>query len=1353
MTAFSKSDSVKKSPALQGDGSLLYLIDDDELFAAELVASLELANYHVRHFTVLSDFIAACEKETPAAIIVDIVLSGRNALSTEIVSRLKAKIEVCPPVVFISARDDIEVRLAAVRLGARRYFCKPLDMKPFIQALNDLTMLLPVKPYRVLLVDDDEITLQLYATMLREAGMDVETLSDPLLCLKTLAKFSPDILIADVYMAGCSGTELAQVVRQDNAFARMPIIFLSGEQDTERQLTAMTLGGDDFLVKPVAADHLVTVVIARAKRARWINQLNDGLESALRESEFQLITMDQHNIVSATDIDGRIISVNDKFCEISGYSREELLGQNHRVLKSSLHSSSFYEELWRTISQGKVWNGIICNRKKNGEEYWVESSIVPFLDEKGKPYKYVSARTDITALRQSEERLYRSQLFANIGTWDWDLVTDKLYWSELIGPLFGYEKGELETSYENFIEAVHPEDRQAVTDAVNDCMELGIAYNIEHRVVWPNGSVHWILERGDVIRSEEGEPLHMMGVVQDITERKHIELALADSELLLREAQVLAKMGHWQANIVTGGLSWSDDIYRIFGYEPGSIKPSVEVFRKAVHPDDVELVHKSEKRAEQTGLHDVVHRIVRPDGTVRHVHELAQAETDATGKIIRLTGTVQDISELMEAKNRLQESEERFAFAVEGAGDGVWEWDIRTNSLGHSRLTVEMLGYKDGEFPPSLDGWIDILHPDDKVRVTQKVKEFLVGQAPLYIMEQRLRCKDGSYKWILSRGTVVERDENGKPTRMIGIHSDITERVESENTLRRYNDILELIAKGRPLTDILTAVAVHAETMLSGGLCSILLLDHSGKYLVDGIAPSLPDFYNKAIDGLEIGMGVGSCGESAFSGERVIVGDVMKHPNWTAFRELAQKAGLRACWSEPVFSSSGIVLGTFAIYYPAPREPKEVELKITRELAQFVAIVVERSLVQQALVVAKDEAEKANHAKSQFLSNMSHELRTPMNAIMGFGQLLKMETDSALTEVQQENVDEIIKASTHLLEIINEVLDLAKIEAGRIDLSIEAVILDEVIAESLQLIMPLAQKRDIETSLTQDGVEISYEQLLRQHNVVRADRIRLKQVLLNLLSNAVKYNSKNGKLIIACNAGSDNQVRISVTDTGSGLTRKQQSQLFKAFNRLAPEQSTIEGTGIGLVLARNIVELMGGSIGVDSQPGEGSTFWIELPGDVLHAVQKKEPDKKQTTQTPVITSSEHEYTVLYIEDNPANLRLVAQLLGRSSNVHMWSAHTPLLGLELAAEHNPDLILLDINLPGMNGFEVLDLLRQCKTCGDTPVIAISANAMPQNIEHGLAAGFDAYITKPIDVSNFLHVVDAVLMGENSETRAD
>jgi len=1150
-------------------GNLIYLAEDDLLLAKELITQLEHDNFEVKHFSALNDFAKAISEKMPSAIIMDVMFKEGDIAGAEAIEKLKDNNDICPPVIFISMRDDIEARLAAAKVGAQRYFSKPLDTDKLSKTLDGLIERRENKPFRILFVDDDVSLLKYYETVLIGAGMEVKTISNPLDTLKALEDYKPDVIVLDVYMPECSGPEVAQVIRQDDKWSLTPVMFLSTETDLDVQLDSMNLGGEMFMVKPIAANHLISVLNSKAKTSRWSNRLNHDLEKVIRENEYQIVTSNLHDIVSVGDVSGRILEVNDKFCEVSGYTRAELIGQNHRLLKSNHHPDSFYEDMWKTISSGKVWDGSICNINKSGDEYWVNSTIVPFLDDKGKPYKYVSARTDITSVIQSEERLERSQTFANIGTWDWNIETGGLFWSDRIWPLFGYDKELTETTYDNFMAAIHPEDRQSVGDAVMNCVEKRLDYNIEHRVVWPDGSIHWLHESGDVIRNSEDKPLHMLGVVQDITKRKIAEQALVKSEKQLIEAQSLANIGNWQADVLTGELNWSDEIYRIFGYEPGVFKPSIEKFHAAVHPDDRAMVKESEKNSEKTGRHDVEHRILQPDGTIRYVHELAQAETDKNGDLIRMSGTVQDVTERVLAEQQHREIEERFAFAVEGAGDGVWDWDILTNIMQFSKTYMEMLGYAENELPSHVDTWVNSVHPDDLPEVQNSLQEYLEQKTSHYVVELRLRCKDDTYKWILCRGTVVEHDAENNAVRMIGIHSDITKRKENEH----------------------------------------------------------------------------------------------------------------------------------------------------------------------ALIESREEAETANRAKSEFLSSMSHELRTPMNAIMGFGQLLGMEIENPLTASQQENVTEILKASDHLLELINEVLDLAKIEAGRIDLSIEDVQAGSVITESLQLILPLAEKRGISIKLLRADTEISVSDLSKDQNIVRADHTRMKQVIINLLSNAVKYNVDNGKITISCSKSESKNLRVSISDTGKGLSQEQSEQLFTAFNRLGAEHTEIEGTGIGLVITKNIVELMGGKIGFESNTDAGSTFWFELPcgtdtfdNDDIDMHSEVKIDLKEAR------------TVLYIEDNPANLRLVTQLLGRLPNIHMWSAHEPKLGLELAAEHQPDLILLDINLPGMDGYEVLKILRQHDGTRGASIIAISANAMPKDIEKGMEAGFDDYITKPIDINSFLIAVD-------------
>lgn len=350
-----------------------------------------------------------------------------------------------------------------------------------------------------------------------------------------------------------------------------------------------------------------------------------GHEALLQQ---YLQTIDAHAIVSLSDMHGNILHANDLFCQVSGYRREELIGSNHSIIKSGHHPPTFYEKMWRTISSGRVWQGEICNRNKNGELSWVQSTIMPFPDETGRPYRYLAIRTDITTqkkiaakLKEQEDRLRRSQIYADIGTWDWNIHTGELYWSDRIAPLFGFAD-QVETTYENFLRAVHPEDRPAVNDAIYACVHLSAKYDIEHRVVWPDGTVRWLLERGDVTRNNAGEPQNMLGVVQDITPRKMAELALRTSESRLQEAQRIARLGHWSADFRTGEVVWSDEVYRIFGQNPQEFLPTIENFNSMVHPDDREALRKSEHLALKSGIHDVVHRVLKPDGAPCWVREL-----------------------------------------------------------------------------------------------------------------------------------------------------------------------------------------------------------------------------------------------------------------------------------------------------------------------------------------------------------------------------------------------------------------------------------------------------------------------------------------------------------------------------------------------------------------------------------------------------------------------------------------------------------------------------------------------------------------------------------------------------------
>ncbi len=395
--------------------------------------------------------------------------------------------------------------------------------------------------------------------------------------------------------------------------------------------------------------------------------------------------------------------------------------------------------------------------------------------------------------------------------------------------------------------------------------------------------------------------------------------------------------------------------------------------------------------------------------------------------------------------------------------------------------------------------------------------------------------------------------------------------------------------------------------------------------------------------------------------------------------------------------------------------------------------ITERVVAHQNLQKARDEAERANKSKSEFLSNMSHELRTPLNAILGFAQLLEAGRNSPLTEKQKSQVEQILKGGNHLLELINEVLELSKIEAGKLGLSIEPTDADDLIEDCIAFASTIAEKRSI---IVKDCSNEPKPMLM-------VDGLRTKQIVMNLLSNAIKYNRDGGSVWVSGEQVDDLFFRISVVDTGYGIPEDRQVELFKPFSRLGAEGSAIEGTGIGLALSKKLVEAMGGKIGFSCIKDTTSTFWCDFP-TAKHSTSAAQISK---TEKPLPSfhskNGQEDRLLLYVEDNPTNLALMENVIEDIQHLKMISAHTAEFGLELAEQEQPDVILLDINLPGMDGIEAVKRLKTHEKTRQIPVIALSANAMKETIKQAILAGFDDYLTKPLKIHKFYQVVESLL----------
>jgi len=916
----------------------------------------------------------------------------------------------------------------------------------------------------------------------------------------------------------------------------------------------------------------------------------------------------------------------------------------------------------------------------------------------GTPWRIIGATIDVTEWRRAKqqlgealERLRLASEASDIGTWERDLDTGDAHWDATLFRLYGMASDDPTPTRDEAIAFTHPEDRALVAQAWQRIVESYESVAFEYRITRRDGVERHFHSRGRAMHRADGTPWRVLGVTLDVTDARRIEHEWRAANERLELATATAGIGIWERHAGTKTERWDARMREIYGISDPKWTPTKDAWLAFVHPDDrtrLPALFPGGSQGSNGGTFE--YRIVRADGEERHVVENFTVERDAAGRIARVLGTNLDVTGIRAAERERDALADRMRLVSETAGVGVWDWDpVTPTSVWNDRM-YQLLGHTRESFRDKT--WIDAVHLDDAI-ATRVVMQDAVARGTEFDVQYRVVWPDGSVHWLESRGRVRRTDDGA--VRVLEVSFDVTARHAAESAVR---DLLERIQ----MTTAAAGIGLWEIEMPSGniswddqmyrlhGRTRAEMPELPRDWLAQVHADDRKRLIREALSAFRA--------PRAFEFEhRVVMPDGLIR--WHAHRGYLQRdAGGR------------------------PLRQVGVTIDVT-----------ERRAAEEALR-AKAAAERASQAKSDFLSRMSHELRTPLNAMLGFAQVLSLDSTTPLQPAQRERVDLIQQAGWHLLELINEVLDLARIEAGQARLALSMVPLAEVIDECLAMIGATALRRsiDVRSSVVAGAPPAAW-----------ADRTRVKQVLLNLLSNAVKYNRDGGQVFVTHDVNAAGNPVVAVRDTGRGMSASQVEKLFEPFNRLGLESSSIEGTGIGLALSLKLVEQMGGSLTVSSELGAGSELRMMLPaashppgsgaGDLLRAFG----------QDPALARDDVTGTVLYVEDNPSNVTLVQHLLLLRSNVRLFTAPDGATARVMAAVCQPDLILLDMRLPDVDGFTLLRELSAQRETEHIPCVGVSANAQPTDFAQARNAGFADYWPKPLDAHEFLRGIDALL----------
>jgi len=1255
---------------------LIYLVDEDIEFSNKLCSDIINAGLIIKSFINLEEFSKAYKTQKPAIIICETDFNGRNNSGIQEVIRLEITTKTKIPVLFISKKDDILTRLSVVRSGGSLFFTKPLSNDTIVTSLISYINLKNQSKLRVLLVNDDEKVLSHHFKILDKNKFTIQIEQEPLKVLATLTAFDPEVLVLDSYMSDCSGFELAKIIHQKSKYRDLPIIFVIDEKNTEYQLEDMDAGADDFLTKPIKVDYFNRLVYARAARNRQINDLENDRKNKSHEARFLRIAMDQHSIVSATNAAGKITFVNEKFCDISGYSRHELIGKTHAIVNSGYHDELFFKVMWKQISSGKAWHGEVCNRNKNGEIYWVKSSIVPFLDDQNIPNQYISIRTDITNIKTSEELAKQKELL-----------------------VYEHHKAILELA----------KDETLLTHGLETSLQV------------------------------------IFEITAKLMHAQRISIWEFDEE----SKQLICKSSYTTSDekpFITNQLNISIYQYFVKNFENRSILHTTEaqkelqtkeIFKSYLGP--CKILSKMDIAMYTEGKFSgilFIETTKKPYNWDIEHENFAKNISETISQRILAAKTIESQKDLAISESRLRRSQEK-------ANIGTWDWNIKTGKLVWSDRVALLFGYETAIPDATYNTFYSIIHPEDRELVIKSIKACIEGDED-YNLEHRIITRRGETRWLATQGS-VNRDKYGNPLNMLCLVQDIHNRKMLEHNVSRQKSLLDTIRVA--ITEFVDSSQTKniAKTLLpdllklTGSECGFIgAIHHQNNVPImhtQAISTTRwKEGDNKAYDLNKVGGPVFSK-FSDLMDITMLRGEVVISNNPKEDSRILTK-------TNNDFLFPGSYLGIPIIYgnetigmFGLANRPDGYDEDVIQFLQPFtltygVIIHAQKMAIKDleqrdAIILARETAEKANRAKSLFLSNMSHELRTPLNAILGFAQLLSMkDQNNPLNEIQLESVKEIGVAGEHLLTLISDILDLSKIETGISDLDIENFSLDSLLKECQGMLSPLADENNIQLNIEFKDIKL------------RSDRQRLKQILLNLTSNAIKYNKPNGQVDITNKMTRSGFIRIGIKDTGIGIPQNLQENLFQSFQRLGAEKTNIQGTGIGLVIAKSMTEYLSGELSFESIEDQGSQFWIDIPNDLSPNVVATQANSCGTINS-LPTS-----TALIIDTDMKQLELFSHLFlieNQYNILHLESIEK--IEQLLAEQHKIDLILVDIESISSEIASFCSRVKQNPSSVSAKLIAVGTDISEIEQADILALGFHSYLTKPINEDLFFSSINA------------